>query len=205
MNWLKKYRSLDRAQRLSILFTVFIVVGLLLLFIGLVSYIKVTPYKVYKNSKVGLEIKFPADWGVNLHPEAGAVVSFVAPKDGPLDPFYENMNISIKEMPQAMTIEHLSNLIVKQVVGTLGEQIDITRTIPANIGGRSGYRLTFAGYGSNIPNPIQYTIAWTIIENRVYILTFTGLKQDSSKYEKRVETMIASFRFIPIDPQFLSR
>lgn len=196
MSWYKNYRQLDRARKLSIVFTGLIVVGLVLLAIGLFSTLKVTRYKVYKDTAYGFEIKFPADWNYAVRPNPGTVIKFAAPKDGALDRLYENVNVSIKDMPRPMTIEHISNLIVNQVAGTFGERIDISQNIPQAVGGHPGYRLTFAGYGKEVRDPIQYVVTWTIIDSRVYIITFTGLKEDYPKYEKRVNAIFQSFKFM---------
>lgn len=144
-------------------------------------------------------MKFPSYWKPVIDPKNGAVVIFIAPKKDALAMFQENLNVSIKDMPQAMTMDFLNKQIISQVVGTFGEQMEIIQSFPIKLGGRSGYRLTFAGYDPKISNPIQYVTVWTMVGTRVYILTFTGLKEDYSFNEKKVNTMIQSFKFIPLE------
>lgn len=180
-------------------------VGLLLILIGLLFKIKVTPYAKYTNTALGFSIKFPSYWKPVPKPQAGAVIVFISPKESALDELQENFSVSIKDMPNPMTIEHVSNLIVNQVGGTFGETVDISQMIPATIGGKPGYRLQFAGKSKmllaggvrDVANPVLYLTAWTIVGNRLYILTFTGAEKDFAKFEKKANEMISSFKFLP--------
>lgn len=192
--WYKKIRTMERPRRLSIFFGILIFLGLMIIILGILSFKKITPYATYKNRKYGFEIKFPSYWQPIRNPQGGAIIIFASPKQDELDQFQENVNISIKDMPQAMTIEHFSTLVVNQVAGTFREYIDITETIPIQLGGHSGYRLSFVGTGKGIENPVEYVTAWTIVGNRAYIITFTGLKRDYPLFEKKVNTMINSFK-----------
>ncbi len=194
--WISNWQNMERSRRLSIIFGFMIFVGLVIIVVGLLANIKVTPYATYKNKKIGFSIKFPSYWKPVLDPKNGAIVIFIAPKKDSLSVFQENFNVSIKEMPQAMTADFLNKQILNQVVGTFGEQMEISQSFPITLGGKTGYRFTFSGYDPKIANPIQYVTVWTMVGRRIYILTFTGLKEDYSINEKKVNTMIQSFRFI---------
>ncbi len=189
--------KIERSRRLSIVFGFMIFVGLVLVALGIMATIKVTPYATYTNKKYGFKMKFPAYWKPILKPAGGAIVVFVSPKTSNLDMLSENLNVSIKDMPQAMTMEYLSKMIVSQVTGTFGEQLDVLQSMPIVLGGKPGYRLTFAGYDPKIPNPIQYVTVWTMVDKRIFVLTFTGLKNDYPLFEKKVETMFKSFQLFP--------
>lgn len=189
--------KIERSRRLSIVFGFMIFVGLILVTLGIMATIKVTPYATYTNKKYGFVIKFPAHWKPILKPAGGAIVVFVSPKTNSTDLLQENLNVSIKDMPQAMTIDYLSKMIVSQVTGTFGEQLDVLQSMPIALGGKPGYRLTFAGYDPKITNPIQYVTVWTMVGNRVFILTFTGLKNDYPLFEKKVDKIFQSFKFLP--------
>lgn len=199
LNWFTKFWKIERSRRLSIIFGFMIGVGLILVALGIMASIKVTPYATYKNKRDGFSIKFPAYWKVIPHPDGGAIIAFVSPKQNELDTIQDNLNVSIKILPNEMTLERLSQMIVNQVTGTFGEQVDITQSIPVTLGGRLGYRITFVGYGKRIPNPVQYVVAWTNISNRVFIITFTGLQKDYPFFEGKVNDSIRSFRFIPVE------
>ncbi len=195
--WITHFGKIERSRRLSIIFGFLIFVGLILVTLGVMAMIKVTPYATYTNKIYGFSIKFPRYWKPILKPKGGAIVVFTSPKTNSLDLFQENLNISIKDMPQAMTIEYLSKTIVSQVTGTFGEQLDVLQSIPITLGGKPGYRFTFAGYDPKITNPIQYVTVWTLVGNRVFILTFTGLKNEYPLFEKKVNTMFKSFKLFP--------
>lgn len=194
--WIAKLQNLERSRRLSLIFGFMIFIGLLIVIGGLLTLIKITPYATYKNTNVGFSIKFPSYWKPILDPKNGAIVIFIAPKTDSLSLLQENFNVSIKEMPQAMTADFLNKQILSQVTGTFGEQMEISQSFPITLGGRPGYRFTFFGSDSKIPHPTQYVIAWTMVGKKVYILTFTGLKEDYSINEKKVNTMIQSFKLI---------
>jgi len=193
---------MERPQRLSILFGTLIFFGFFTIILGILSFKKITPYATYKNKKYGFEIKFPSYWKPIRNPQGGAIILFASPKQDEFDQYQENVNISIKVMPQTMTIDHFSRLVVNQVAGTFGEHIDITETIPIQFGGHPGYRLTFVGTGKGIENPVEYVTAWTIVGNHAYIFTFTGLKRDYPLFEKKVNVMVNAFK---LKPQTLSK
>lgn len=195
LKWFTDFWKIERSRRLSFIFGALIIMGVLLISIGTLSTLKITPYRTYTNKNYGFSIKFPSYWKP-VHPKGGAIIVFVAPLQNDLDTVSENFNISIKDMPQAMTIERVSDTIVNQVTGTFGQQIIISEKNPVMLAGRAGYRITFAGYDVRVsnPNPIQYTAVWTIVGSRVFILTFTGQQRDFPFYEKKVNTMINSFK-----------
>ena len=199
LKWLKNFGKIERSRRLSIIFGTMIVFGLILVGLGVMASIKVTPLATYTHKQEGFLIKFPAYWKPFRPEVGGAIIAFIAPKENELDLVQENVNVAIKILPNEMTIQRLSEVIVKQVAGTFGEQVDISQSIPVNIGGRPGYRLTFAGYGPNIKNPLQYVTAWTSVGNKVFIITFTGLQKDYLLYEKNLNKIISSFQFVPIE------
>lgn len=200
MQWFKNFGKIARSRRLSIIFGTMIGVGVILVILGIMASIKVTPLATYANKKEGFSIRFPAYWkaikptGVN-----GAIIAFLAPKQNDLDMIHENVNVAIKVLPRAMTTERLTEVIIKQVSGTFGELIDITESIPITIAGQQGYRMTFAGYGEKIKTPMQYVTAWTNVGDRVFIITFTGLQSDYPLYAKNVDQIIRSFKFIPVE------
>ncbi len=195
LSWITNLWKIERSRRLSFIFGFMIFIGLILVILGILASIKVTPYAKYTNKNLGFVIKFPAYWKPILN-SPGAIVVFVAPKTNSLDLLNENFNITIKDMPQPMTFEFLSRKIINQVAGTFGDNIVISQSIPINLGGKPGYRLTFYGQNPKIPNPMQYVTAWTMVDNRIYILAFGCLRNDYPLFEKKVNTMIRSFKFI---------
>ena len=197
--WFKNFGKIERSRKLSFIFGTMIVVGLILVVLGIMATIKVTPYRTYTNKKEGFLIQFPAYWTPMMNPLGGEVVAFISPKENPLDTIQENVNVSIKVISQAMTIDYLSKMIIKQVTGTFGEMVDITQSTAVSIGGKTGHRITFSGYGPKMINPLQYVTAWTIVGNKVFIVTFAGLEKDYPLYEKKVNHMIRSFKFIPVE------
>ncbi len=196
MSWFKNVPRMQRTQRLSLLFGTLIVIGLLIVTFGVLSTIKITPYSLYRNPGLGFQINFPAYWKA-YEPKSGAVVIFLSPKQSEIDQMQENVNISIKDLPETMTNEHISELIINQVSKVFGEHIITSETYQITMGGQPGFRFTFYGTGDNVPVSVQYVTAWTMVGKRLYVFTFTGLKTDYPEYEKKVNKMIDSFRFLP--------
>lgn len=199
LKWLENFRKTSRSRRLSMIFGFMIFVGLILVALGIMATIKVTPYATYTNKKEGFSIQFPAYWKYLPQPATGSVIAFMAPKDSELDYIQENVNVTIKVLNTEMTMERLSKVIASQITGTFGEQVDVTEMMPITLGGRKGYRMAFAGYGENIANPLLYVTAWTAIKEKVFIITFVGLQKDYPLYQKKVDQIIRSFKFIPVE------
>lgn len=195
--WITHFWKIERSRRLSFIFGFMIFLGLFFVALGILATIKITPYATYTNKRYGFSVKFPAYWKPVHNPMEGAIVVFISPKTDSLDLLQENLNVSIKDMAQEMTIDYLSKMIVDQVVGTFGEQLDVSQSIPISLAGKRGYRFTFSGYDPKIPNPIEYVVVWTMVGKRIYILTFTGLKSDYHLFEKKVNTIFRSFKLFP--------
>lgn len=200
INKTKKFWKIERSRRLSIIFGILIVCGVLLLAIAILSGIKVTPHRTYTNNRFGCSIEFPAYWKIDTQPKGGALVVFIVPPKSALDPYQENFNISIKDLPREINPDYLNDIIIKQVTAIFGDYLEFSKSMPAIIAGYPGYRLSFYGYhpqSKKLQNPIQYVTAWTVVGTRIYILTYTGLKDNFPQNEKKVEDMIRSFKVFP--------
>ena len=206
-----KFSPAQHRQLQSWLFGFGIFLGIVLIIIGILASIKVTPYATYTDRSSGIKIKFPAYWKVIDRPKGGALVVFLTPKESALDAFIENVNISIKDVSASpMTPPELSKEIIKQISGTLSGFMTVLESEPIMVAQRPGYRFVYVGdvskqnlsaieaeYGKmDISNPLKYMFVWVQNSNRVYIITYVAPKNNFDKYSKQVNEMVKSFQFI---------
>jgi hypothetical protein len=186
-----KLNNMSSRQFQSFLFTVMGVVGVLLTVIAVLFVIPYVPYKVYKNSQYNIQMKYPAYWGVreNTDKIEDFVVAFYTPSKSEEDIFSENVNVSVKKVPMdPIDMNQLSKIMVRQLTGTIGDNMNVLESSPTQLSGRPAHRLVFVGA------PLQYQIVWALDGSKVYIITYVAQSENYLEYLGEVQAMIRSFK-----------
>src|SRR4029079_996972 len=99
MGLIKKFKSMDRRQQQIWMYGGFAFIGFFILLIGILASIQIILYSIYEDKASGIRIKYPSYWTMVDHPEGGAIVAFLSPRQNSLDLFSENVNITIQPLP----------------------------------------------------------------------------------------------------------
>lgn len=185
----------SKRKRQNVLIGWLIGVGIFALILVVMSMIKVVKYEVYRDERAGVEMKYPASWQIVDKPEGGAIVAFVAPKRTAMDVFSANANLTFTNMLGRISMrEQLNSTIVRQITGTLEENIKVLVSETARVAGRQGYKLVYVGQAEGLENPIKYLHYWVMVENKgVYIFTYAAREDDFDFFMDKINAMVKSW------------
>lgn len=182
---------MEQATKKTILIWVASVAGVLLA--GAVGWLIVfnSQFRTYHDNEYRFTVKYPGAWQVFAHPQAGAAVAFVAPKETALDTFRENVNITIEDLPlETSSLKGLTDKITLQMTKVF-PNVTIAQSIPIDFGGRKGHRVLFA---IDKPDKIRILTVWTVKgADKAYIFTFMAAAKSYPTYLPLIEAMIKSF------------
>lgn len=184
-----------RRKRQNVLVGWLIGIGIFVLVLVVMSMIKVVKYEVYRDERLGVEMKYPASWQIVDKPEGGAIVAFVAPKRTAMDVFSANANLTFTNMIGRISMrEQLNSTIIRQITGTMEASIKVLASENAQVAGRQGYKLMYVGQAEGLDNPIKYLHYWVMVENKgVYIFTYAAREDDFDYFMDKVNTMVKSW------------
>ena len=147
-------------------------------------------FSTYEDKPYAFSVKYPNDWKKVEAPQPGVAAVFVSPKENALDPFQENINITLQDVPaQIATLKDFSDTVVMQMTKGFGN-IKVLESKSFSFGGRQGYRVLFA---ADKPQAVNILTVWTIRRGVAYIFTFMAMKNRYETYMPLVEEMLKSF------------
>lgn len=180
---------------LSKLFSFMIGVGVLLTILGILSVIKIVPYRVYTNPAYRIEAKFPDYWAYVNRTEPGAVVAFITPPSGASDNFTENVVITCEETGgEIANLGQLTRTMIKQLTGTFEGYIKVVGSGETSMGNRPAYKFVYNGEVEGVTDAYQYMHVWTLVGTRAYILTYIAKTSTFKQYLKEVNNIIRSIK-----------
>ncbi len=184
----------EKSRWQSLILNTLIVVGVLVVVITLLNAIKIRGFATFTHPPTGIQIKFPNHWGFNDPKQPGAIIVFFAPPEGPLDTYTENIVLTYRELEdEYRTLKKLSPKMVLQVTRTFKGYMKVLKKEPCWVGRRRGYRFVYVGVVEGIDDPLKYMHVWTIVGNRVFIITYSARESTFDKYLKLVNKTISSF------------
>lgn len=172
-------------------------------FIGIVLILSVLYLKYRQNTfrkfidhDNNVSIEFPANWIIKKD-FSGAVVLFLAPAEGPIDVFQENLNIVVQDISlEPMSLTEYSDAAIKQMEGTFDKNFILEEsTAVATLAGVPAYKIIFTGKGPDVE--LKYYITWTVIDKvKAYQVTFAAFPSQFDKYYPTVEKMLSTFKIL---------
>lgn len=151
---------------------------------------------LYENAAQGFKISYPDNWTPKEAEsnEMSLVVGFLAPGediDNPLD----YLTVQIENLPaaQKVTLEQYTQAINKNLKSSypdfsvIGEDDLVISNLPGHV---MVYTATVE------QTPYQILLAYTIKDNKAYVLTYYALTNRYSEFEDAAKNMINSLEFI---------
>lgn len=175
-------------------------IALFVILLIILESIKITPLETYQDPQYQFSLKYPAYWTRIDRPEEGmALVQFAAPSSSEFDKFAENVNISIVDMSAKpdMDLKGFSNLTTRQLIGVLGDFVNILESKNIRMGGYPAYRISYITHTVTplTETKLKYLHVWTIRGSTAFILTYVGEQKEFDENLPHVNRMIRTFRF----------
>ena len=153
----------------------------------------------YENPTYGIKMQYPKDWTASTSgiPSYNGIIGFYSPLQSLSDTLPAELTLSITTYSKPISLDEYT----KTTLAALEKQgIKIDESTQNALAGKPGHKITFSppSPATQItPVSLKVMQAWTIIDNKVYLLSFSA---DSSKYTTylpTVEKMLASFQIQP--------
>ena len=135
----------------------------------------------YDNPNHGIKMQYPKDWTASTSgiPLYNGIIGFYSPLQSLSDTSPAELTLSITTYSTPISLDEYT----KTTLGALEKQgIKVDESTQNSISGKPGYKITFSP-----PSPATQTTTvslkvmqtWTIIDNKVYLLSFSA---ESSKF-----------------------
>lgn len=135
---------------------------------------------VYLNLAQGIRMKYPNTWQKQEEAgEAGFLVAFMSPLEGPFDMFAENVNLIIQTLPAEITLEQCVRANYDQLL-QIGQMTFVEQPVKDQLGTLPAYHVVYTGQQPDGP-ACQYLQYFAVHGLRVFTFTYTA---EVAKYDK---------------------
>ena len=142
-------------------------------------------YKSYENLTYGIKVERPKNWSIQ---EEGDLINsgiiFISPEENSTDNFREQVKLSIEELSIPLSLDEYTEQAV-QKIASLNSIIEPPKNI--SIANREGRRVIYQD-----TDKIKRLKAWTIKNQKAYIITYTSEADKFQKFAEQVEKIISS-------------
>jgi serine/threonine-protein kinase len=153
----------------------------------------------YVNPTYGIKIQYPKDWTASTSgiPTYNGVVGFYSPLKNITDVHPAEVTLSITTYAPTISLADYT----KTTLAILEKQgIKIDESKSNTLSGQPAYRVTFSPTNpaiQNIPINLKVMQTWTVIDNKVYLLSFSADTQKFSLYLPVVQKILDSLQIQP--------
>jgi len=152
-------------------------------------------FKTYTNEDEGITIDYPSDWEVTPGDGQVMVASFFSPLQSTTDEFQESVGIMIQDFSEVgMDLEKFDKQNT-EALGQYMENLKITTHEDTEVDGEPGKFIMFTGTYPGQDTPTATVQSYTVFEDYVYVLTYTGKQGDFEKFVTTAQDMFESFSF----------
>ena len=152
-------------------------------------------FSVYTNEDYNFVIKYPQDWSAREleDPITGEVVVFSSPLESNSDLFRERVYISIEYLSSELTtLDEYTQLIIGKIAQEKGEEIEIYEDKKIKLDRYPARRVIYSRKQGGVL--LRQMEAFTIRDNRVYVITYTAERAKFSKFLATAEKMLKSWK-----------
>ncbi|HPR67110.1 MAG TPA: PsbP-related protein [Methanothrix sp.] len=149
---------------------------------------------LYENSQYGFSVSYPSDWSAEEPDpnELGIVTGFLAPGESIDDPM-NYVTVQIEDLPAGTTLSGYTQAVLTNLRSSypdfqlLAEGEMIISEEPAHV---IAYAVSVDG------TAYQVLLAYTIKDDRAYIVTYYALADSYAEFEDAAKMMINSFSLV---------
>lgn len=171
------------------------VVALVIFFIGIDRNVY-RNFAFYTNNNYYLSVKYPEDWSPREleDPITGEIVVFVAPLEKDSDPFQEKVYISVEYLIlNSLTLDEYLQTIIERIEQE-GNQMEAE---PQKTQLDNNPAITIVYSRTEEGLRLKQRETFTIIDNRVYIVTYVA---EAAKYDKFLRPALKTIESLDIEP-----
>jgi hypothetical protein len=142
--------------------------------------------KSYENTNHGIRLQYPTDWTESTSgiPAYNGIIVFYSPLRNLTDVLPAEVTVSITSYSNPISLDEYT----KVTLAALEQQgIKIDNSAAHTLAGNPGYSITFSPSNQTSQSGLDFKMmqAWTVIDNKVYLLSFNA---DTSKFDAFLPT-----------------
>jgi len=146
----------------------------------------------YINSEKGIAIQYPEEWMLN-ESTPGTLVSFMSPMEGDADLFQENLNLAVQDMgTESYDLQEFTELSVNQIA-EIYPDIAISKSA-VELDGNEAFEVVYDFEQFNFH--FKSMQVYTIVDNKVFIVTFVAENDTYDEYVSLVKKMVDSVEIL---------
>ncbi len=153
----------------------------------------------YENPSYGIKIQYPKDWTASTSaiPVYNGIIGFYPPLKNLTD--IPSASVSLLVTTYAPTIS--LDGYTKTILGALEQQgVKIDESNPNTLAGKPGHRITYSPSNQETPNaPVNLKVmeTWIVMNNKVYLVSFSADTQKFAAHLPTVQQMLDSLQIQP--------
>jgi serine/threonine-protein kinase len=153
----------------------------------------------YTNPTQGIEMQYPKDWTASSNgiPSYNGIIGFYSPLQNLSDVLPAQLMLSLSTYSQAVSLDEYT----KTTIEALEQQnIKVDESSASTLAGKPAQRITFSPPNPQNPNiPLNFKVMqiWTVIDNKVYLLSFNADTSRFSNHMPTVQKMLDSLKIQP--------
>ncbi len=153
----------------------------------------------YENPNYGIKIQYPKDWTASLSgiPVYNGIIGFYPPLKNITDVPTASVNLLVTTYAPTISLDDYT----KTILAALEQQgVRIDESSPNTIAGKPGHRITYSPTVQESPNALvnfKVMETWTVIDNKVYLVSFNA---DSTKFATHLPTVQQMLSSLQIQP-----
>jgi len=149
---------------------------------------------LYENSDQGFKIDYPEAWSQQKRDDfISSGVIFISPLENDADTFEEEVSISIEEISADMSLAEYTDESIAEIKKLSDPGVGAAQRI--TLGKDEARQVVF--YGLENGHPVRRMQAWSIKNNRAYVITYTAAPDTYDSYLPVIKKMMKSFQAIP--------
>ncbi len=152
---------------------------------------------IYENPNHGIKIQYPKDWTASPSGPYNNIIGFYPPLKNLTDIQSASVNLYINTYAPTISLDDYT----RTYLSTLEKQgVKIDESTPNTLAGKPGHRITYSPSSQETPNaPVNLKImeTWTVIDNKVYLVSFNADTQKFATHLPTVQQMLESLQIQP--------
>lgn len=147
----------------------------------------------YELPDEGFAITFPDDWSV-LEDQFGLSIAGADPNNASAG-FANNVGVVVEQLPSAdVTLEQYTQASLANLPELIPGAV-VEAQEPATLAGREAARLRYTGQQQGLD--LLFDALYTIVEDRAYVVTYTGQRDTVEQSRAAAEQVVATFELLP--------
>lgn len=140
-------------------------------------------YVSYRSNITGLDFEYPENWETKIG-HMDSEILLISPKESKQDPFKENINLVIRNIPQNKSMEQMRNRALDKMKKNL-HQFELKKGKNTTVLNKKAQEIIFTAESRGIE--LKWKQIWVKIEDNAYIITFTSQEEKYQKYQPVLE------------------